>query len=345
MALFVVDGVPGAGKTLNTIKEVKERAEKEGRPVFYNYITDLSDSLGWVELSDDELKTWHEDLPDGSILVVDEAWRHFAKWNSAKKEPPPHVLAFFQHRKKGHDVYLIVQSARVQLDPIVYENTEAHIHFQRVAGSTLVKRFEWNGSVGNPKASSSIAAARCSFIKLDKNIFKLYKSAEVHTHKFRPPLKFILAGVLLLICLIAIVYNSYQAKQQINSRDAGGLVSSTVGANAQAVPAPVQQSQQSQQRQEGAPQDLSLERYKPRLKGMPWTAPVYDHLRQPQSFPRLAACMLNEETKNCRCYTQQATLLPVPEALCLQVVKRGFFDETMPDRQLPPPPTQPVFKS
>lgn len=344
MALFIIDGVPGSGKTLNTIKEVKERAEKEGRRVFYNYITDLSDALGWVELSDDELKTWHEDLPDGSILVVDEAWRHFAKWNSAKKEPPPHVLAFFQHRKRGHDVYLIVQSARVQLDPIVYENTEAHIHFQRVAGSTLVKRFEWNGSVGNPKASSSIASARCSFIKLDKSIFKLYKSAEIHTHKFRPPLKFILAGVLLFVCLIAIIYNSYRANQQINGRDAAGLVSSTVGANVQAVPAPVQQPQQ-QPKQEGATVDLSLERYKPRLNGMPWTAPVYDHLRQPQSFPRLAACMLNVDTDRCSCYTQQATLLPVPDLLCRQVVKKGFFDETLPDRHLPSSDLQPVAKS
>lgn len=331
MALFVIDGVPGAGKTLNTIKEVRDRANKEARPVFYNYITDLSDSLGWEELTDEQIKNWHNDLPEGAILVVDEAWRHFPKWES-KKQPPDYVLAFFQHRKKGHDVYLIVQSARVQLDPVVYENTEAHIHFQRVAGSSMVKRFEWNGTVGNPKVASSIAVARVSFQRLDPSIFQLYKSAEIHTHKFRPPIKFLLAIALVIFCFFAIIYNSYKAKQNFDGRDAGSVVASVVGANSSAG-TPLESSTASQKAGE---KSLSLDpaNYKPRIPRMAWTAPIYDQLRQPKSYPRPAACILNKQTNACRCYTQQATPLDVPDKFCRMSVGRSTFDDQIPDRPL-----------
>lgn len=334
MALFVIDGVPGSGKTLNTIKEVRDRALKEARPVYYNYITDLSPDLGWQELSDDEVRNWHNDLPEGAILVIDEAWRLFPKWES-KKQPPDFVLAFFQHRKKGHDVYLVVQSARVQLDPVVYENTEAHIHFQRVAGSQMVKRFEWNGTVGNPKSASSIAVARIAYQRLDPSIFQLYKSAEVHTHKFRPPLKFLLLIGVAVVAVFFVIYNGYQVRQGMSARKDTGLGSAIVAANT------VPGTSANRPADQASTTALDIARYKPRLPDMPWTAPVYDNLRQPKSFPRAAACMLNPKTDTCRCYTQQATPIAVPDRFCRQMVKGGQFDDQLPDfrgsvSQLPP---------
>jgi zona occludens toxin len=339
MALFIIDGVPGSGKTLNTIKEVRDRSLSEARPVYYNYITDLSPALGWHELTDDEVRNWHNDLPEGAILVIDEAWRLFPKWES-KKQPPDFVLAFFQHRKKGHDVYLIVQSARVQLDPVVYENTEAHVHFQRVAGCQMVKRFEWNGTIVNPKAASSLQVARIKYQRLDPSIYDLYKSAEIHTHKFRPPFKFIAAGVVVVLAIGAIFYNGYRAKVGISSHKNTDLVSSTLAANNASVGQTLTSAPTSSQ---SAPAtSLELKNYVPRVQHLAWTAPVYDALRQPKSYPRPAACILNLKTNICTCYTQQATPLDVPDAFCRQMLRKGQFDDQIPDiRTGSLPPNQP----
>lgn len=323
MALFIIDGVPGAGKTLNTIKEVRDRAVKEARPVFYNYITDLSPDLGWTEVDDDFIKSWHDQLPEGAILVIDEAWRHFPKWET-KKTPPDYVLAFFQHRKKGHDVYLIVQSARVQIDPVVYENTEAHIHFQRVAGSQLVKRLEWNGSVGNPKAASSIASAKITYVRLDPSIFALYKSAEIHTHKFRPPLKFLLAILFLFFAIGMVFYNSVNAANRLDNRNPPQFGETTPHTSIGSTLSTLEDDKTA----------LELSRYVPRVPKLPWTAPVYDALRQPKSFPRPAACIISQFGDTCSCYTQQATPLTVPDDFCRQYVKAGYFDDQLPDRPI-----------
>lgn len=48
--ITLTTGVPGSGKSLYTISQVKEKAEKENRPVYYSGITDLK--LPWVEMDD-----------------------------------------------------------------------------------------------------------------------------------------------------------------------------------------------------------------------------------------------------------------------------------------------------
>ena len=60
-----------------------------------------------------------------------------------------------------------------------------------------------------------------------------------------------------------------------------------------------------------------------RLRDFPHTAPAYDDVTKPTEAPYPAACV--QMGKTCKCYTQQATLLQVSGAVCVQIVQQGFF--------------------
>ena len=65
--------------------------------------------------------------------------------------------------------------------------------------------------------------------------------------------------------------------------------------------------------------------YQPRIEGLAYTAPRYDDATKPINVPYPAACI--SMGSRCECYTQQATKLPVPLALCSAIVKGGFFND------------------
>ena len=68
MPINFVTGLPRQGKTLFTFIQVQERAKKEGRPVFYCNIPEVT-LEGWTEI--DHPDKWME-CPNDSIIVVDE---------------------------------------------------------------------------------------------------------------------------------------------------------------------------------------------------------------------------------------------------------------------------------
>ncbi|MEO3956924.1 hypothetical protein ABH309_21005, partial [Chromobacterium piscinae] len=63
----------------------------------------------------------------------------------------------------------------------------------------------------------------------------------------------------------------------------------------------------------------------PRMPGVPDSAPLYDDLAKPRTFPRLAGCMAS--ATRCTCVTQQGTAISdMPEGTCRQYVERSQFD-------------------
>ena len=80
--------------------------------------------------------------------------------------------------------------------------------------------------------------------------------------------------------------------------------------------------------------DDYLVRLQPRVPELLHTAPVYDDLTEPVSFPRIAACVTIKKVPYCQCYTQQATKLSVRYGTCLSIVKNGYFDPSVPDTRL-----------
>jgi zona occludens toxin len=146
------------------------------------------------------------------------------------------------------------------------------------------------------------------------------------THKARPPWKVIVTGaVALLLCIAGITTAVYMLRHMNDKtvEKAPQVAQAEAGTAAnQGTFTPVQVGAGG----------WTEERIKPRLDGMPWTAPIYDQLTTPTDFPRVAACVFAKRT-GCQCYTQQATKLQIPESACLVYVKEGSFDPWLSGRR------------
>lgn len=83
--IYLRTGLPGAGKTLMTLAEVRERASRENRPVFYAGIEILKpeEFPGWLVM-DDPAK-WYE-CPDGAIIVHDECQTLYRPRGNARRQ-------------------------------------------------------------------------------------------------------------------------------------------------------------------------------------------------------------------------------------------------------------------
>lgn len=354
--LVIRTGKPGHGKTLNTIREVDQKAHAEGRVVYFHNINGIKpDQLQaqWFEFEDPE--KWFE-LPNDSIIVVDEAQGWFGA-RDPRARPPEHITRFETMRHQGHEVHLVTQDPRY-LDVHLRRLCNTHIHYWRVFKSAQLLRFESEVVVEKVELKTSFKDADKKSLRLDKRYFGAYTSTNAKHHfQAKVPTKFILA-ICVLIGAGILVYRAYERydteKTQLeatSSAPAGSMVDQvrdTVGAF-------IRPSADAEQ---AAP--LTVEQYLgkrvPRVQDLPASAPVYDALTEPQTFPkpvciattdrdliarnykRMQVGDSDEGLTGCRCNTQQGTRLDVSFGFCMSVVQNGYFDDTKPD---PEPPQAP----
>ena len=92
--IYLTTGANGAGKTLLTLKDVRAQQLKENRPVYYHGF-DMDEAkaaeFGWQKF---DPKKW-QDLPDGSICIMDECQNEFPLRRSGA-EVPDYVQAIAQ---------------------------------------------------------------------------------------------------------------------------------------------------------------------------------------------------------------------------------------------------------
>ncbi len=199
---------------------------------------------------------------------------------------------------------------------------------------------------------SSFKDADKKSLRLDKRYFGAYTSSNAKHHfQTKVPTKFILALCVILGAGILVyrAYERYAAEKAqaatANSAPAGSMVDQvrdTVGAFIK----PVGEAKTD------APESAAsyIGRRVPRIPQLPSSAPIYDELTRPVSFPRLycmsstdpatyarefgrmAHAVVNGTPTVCQCYTQQSTRVETDFAFCMRVVENGFFDPTLPDR-------------
>ncbi|WP_049228034.1 zonular occludens toxin family protein [Morococcus cerebrosus] len=332
--LYLYTGVPGAGKTLYAVSNLVKRKDFKDRPIFVDGIKDLDhDKINYFDIPEGEsIQTWPKWAPPGAIIVVDECQRIFRPRPSGSKVPD-YVAELETHRHRGLDFILITQNPRL-IDVHLRGLIEHHTHLGKT-NLGLRRKMEWTtGGAKDPESRANIREALISVYRLDKSVYGLYKSAEVHT-KIRTKKSKLLMLFPLALCLVGYgiwSFTDFWGKFSGEGEKAK-KASTTQTAQAQTQPSAVSASEPVTNGQypkaETKPEEpkkphLSEEDYQPRIAERPETAPIYDGMNKAvKVMPWPAACIKAEN--RCTCYTDQGTKIKdIGKQTCLNYVKDGL---------------------
>ena len=330
--LYLYTGVPGAGKTLYAVSNLVKRKDFKDRPIFVDGIKDLDhDKINYFDIPEGEsIQTWPKWAPPGAIIVVDECQRIFRPRPSGSKVPD-YVAELETHRHRGLDFILITQHPRL-IDINLRSLIEHHTHLSKT-NLGIRRKLEWTtGGAKDPESRTNIKEALVSVYKLDKSVYGLYKSAEVHT-KIRTKKSKLLMLFPLALCLVGYGVWSFA---EFWSRFEGEAPSTdkTIESNktAESAPTTAQTPQenatgryetQTIQAEQPKPH-ISEDDYKPRIENRPETAPIYDGMNKSVTvMPWPSACVKSD--KACNCYTDQGTKIKeIDKKTCISYIKDGL---------------------
>lgn len=336
MALYLVTGQPGHGKTAYAIDKAFQ-FQKEGRSIYAHGIKDFDyERAGWTYLEDP--RRW-EELPDGSVVLLDECYTVLPNRNPGAPVPA-HIEAMARHRHRGFDFILIAQQG-LQLDPFLRGLYEEHVHVRQtsvIRSKTKLKR--WNQYQSNVQAQCDDVV---DWIR-PKYVFDYYTSTTLVTTKRTMPMwmRYLIAGVVFIIVILLVIRWHFQAKiaefepparSEISGGVAGTVTGGTPGAGS-AAPRTYANAT------EYAKAHLA------RFGTMPWTAPIYDGAA-PVGQPELY-CMSSLEGKDaqgrhkdasCSCFTEQGTKYELSQPECRTVARNGAPYNPYRQPRMPPAAT------
>ena len=332
--LYLYTGVPGAGKTLYAVSNLVKRKDFKDRPIFVDGIKDLDhDKINYFDIPEGEsIQTWPKWAPPGAIIVVDECQRIFRPRPSGSKVPD-YVAELETHRHRGLDFILITQHPRL-IDVHLRGLIEHHTHLGKT-NLGLRRKMEWTtGGAKDPESRANIREALISVYRLDKSVYGLYKSAEVHT-KIRTKKSKLLMLFPLALCLVGYgiwSFTGFWAKfsgEEKQTKTASTTQTVQVQTQPSAVSASEPVSNGQYPKAETKPEEpkkphLSEEDYQPRIAERPETAPIYDGMNKAvKVMPWPAACIKAEN--RCTCYTDQGTKIKdIGKQTCMNYVKDGL---------------------
>lgn len=312
--IYIATGLPGAAKTLFSINRVLTDPQLKDRPVYYHGIDELQ--LPWFKFDPRE---W-ESLPDGSVIVIDEAWKIFPLRPTGSLVPA-FIQGLTEHRHRGFDFVLITQDATL-IDAFVRKLAERHFHLKRPFGLDYAVVHEFHG-VSDPNNGAALKGSLSSRFKHPRHLYGVYKSATIHAVKKRVPMKLFLLP-LCVVALVLIGYSVYKSMyaDKIQKKDVLASSNDSKSQVVQRVSAAPGSGES-----DGLPRELPayLDEFTPRTAEMPQSAPIYDSMvAAVKDFPRVSACV--ESKSKCWCYTQQGSRLDIRPDVCLAFVKHGQFD-------------------
>lgn len=329
----LITGQPGHRKTVYALSEAM-KLKKEGREVYAHGIKDLDYERAGFKPLIDPMK-W-EELPDGSVVIIDECYTTFPNRNPGAKVPE-HVEAMARHRHRGFDFILIAQQG-IQLDPFLRGLYDTHTHCKKKWGNGPTRLKQWSAYQSNVNGVS----ADVDTFSPSKELFTYYTSTVINTSKWNVPnwAKYTAAGLFLLVGV------TWFVKYKFESKATGTEQSAARPQSVAAAGGP----------REGEP----IERYAtlgdyakahlPRFPTLPWSAPIYDS-RAVVSEPELICASssaghdANGEWKeaSCTCLTEQATRYDMSDGECRRMAKQGpVYNPYKHPRQEVPAAAQPV---
>lgn len=314
--LYLITGLPGNGKTLYALDTVRRRAQKEQRSVYYSGIPDLA-IPDWIEFEDPE--KWYE-LPEGAIILIDEAQRAFRP-RPGRGGVPPHVEQLETHRHKGFDIYLITQHPTL-IDNNVRRLAGTHWHVVRTFGMERAVIHEW-GEVHLDCERNRRDSSKSNW-SYPRDVYKLYKSATMHTHKRQIPKQV----WYLLACLAVFGICAWLVVDGVGKAAGGAPEHRTSEPTHDELRASFTGEFAPQASREKAPMTAQEfgESLIPRVPGWAHTAPRYDEVTKPVEAPVIAGCVAMRD--ECSCYSQRGTRIDASPDQCKQILERGapFYD-------------------
>lgn len=318
----VITGLPGAGKTSNTLHEF---LAVTGRPKYATFINGF-DYAAHNVIPLDSLESW-QDLPDGSLIFCDEA-QQFLRPRGPKDKVPDWIAAFETHRHRGFDFWLTTQNPML-IDVHVRRLTQEHWHYFRPFGFKHVSLLKWEECKDNPRDPREVQLAQKSRVKLPPAVFQHYKSTVLDTHKPKIPrvLVYMISALLIGLVLVGVgVYKlSDRASSMLDGVAPGQLDKPLVTAPVLASVPPAQSTSGGLYSAFNKDRPLTAADFVAVHPLAPWSAPLYREIARPVTFPRFSGCASFNGV--CKCFTQQATVIDVDLKMCLDVVvhnKRPF---------------------
>jgi hypothetical protein len=315
--VHLITGLIGSGKTLRAVDLIDQEV-KRGRAVYVCNINGLT-MPGVIPF--DDPKQW-QDLPAGSLLVVDEAQRFWRSRRSA--EVPPELQAMETSR---HDAvsFVVLTQQPTYLDKHLRGLVTRHEHLFRRMNAAAASLYSWERCHDEPMCPSSKDGADESIYTYPKRLYGAYKSAEQHTVKLKIGLRMKLVAVAVVLILSIVGWIGWDLKKRISGTKAAPIAGAPPQAETRNGPAPYDDADSYGQQQV------------PRLSSQPWSAPIYDG-RKVQAKP-IVMCMSTRS--DCMCMTEQGTRYQLDSSadkhdeLCRSMARTGatYNPYKEPDRQ------------
>jgi len=322
--ITLITGGPGTGKTAWLIDQLIELRKKEPQKLLFIHgirnltgiahekiycNSQLCDICRASDIPQDSkfVENWQEWRESDSLIVVDEVQRI---WRPRTGGSIPHVSVstLETHRHYGLDFWLISQGPHL-FDNFIRLLVGRHVHLvARWSGRT---QYEW------PECKQDVQSRGDAVVRpysLPKHVFSMYHSAEVHTkQEKRKPLSFYAMIIAIILAIISITYFANRINNKIHPV-AQIDQSEGVGAGMPA-PAPVGLINVSM---------VDFPDYRPKIEGVPASAPAYKHLIKVTSVPLLMGCVSTPDW--CRCYTNQGTPYPATKLFCGEYIAGHVYN-------------------
>lgn len=346
--ITLITGTPGAGKTAWLISQLlKLQITQPHRRLLAHGIKDFK--LSHVQIfcksekcdictsqAKPEGALYLEDWPiwkrPYDLIVADEVQRIW-KSKTGTIKVPDDIALLDTHRHYGLDFWLITQSVKL-LHTDVKVMISRHIHL--VAKWNGRKEYEWPECHENVQSTSDAVERPYS---LPKQVYRFYKSAEVHTKiDKRKPISFYATIIIMILASSMCVYAFNRVTSRVDAPPLPDQASKPPEADAAPAASGEGGAVASKSSHVNTADPVTYDDYiksmTPVVPGHPWTAPMYKELAKPVSFPIMQGCILidTKDDKRCQCYSQQNTVIYTRPEVCRTYVQQRPFNHFQPDK-------------
>jgi hypothetical protein len=334
----LITGVEGAGKTLLAVQQADLLANAEGAMVFQVNIRGADPGhlpalpFGLREMSEqkdpetgDLLPKWAVELPQGTVVIVDEAHKIYPQRGPGR--PPKDIEMLGEARQKGIRFIYLSQSPD-SIDSFLRERIHRHLHIERKGNMERAMVFEFDHYVFRPRTAwQERKDATAHMWAYPTEYYGWYKSASSHHFKMRIPWKIWLA--LLFIPLAG--YMGYKVYHVVTGISDGVMPG-------QAAPKPsLGEAAKPEQVERGDDVVISAvdfeARFKPAVPHKPFSAPAFagrDVVSEPEIYCASSGPGLDAQgvrkSESCSCISEQGTPIVLWLADCQVLAKEGVYN-------------------